>query len=56
MSVPIKIISVLDGFSERRLEDIQFAMRVKTSLIWLDAALKSAGWKDMKSWMSSANR
>jgi len=56
MSVPIKRSSVVDGFSERRLDDIQFAMRVKSSLTWFDAALKSAGWKDMKSCVSSANR
>ena len=46
--------SVLDGFSERRLADIQVETFEKTDWSWLTDALKLCGEKEIKSWVSSA--
>jgi hypothetical protein len=44
----------LDGFSERRLADIQVETFEKTDWSWLTDALKLCGEKEIKSWVSSA--
>ena len=51
---PMTRNSVLDGFSERRLADIQVETFEKTDWSWLTDALKLCGEKEIKSWVSSA--
>jgi hypothetical protein len=51
---PMTRNSVLDGFSDRRLADIQDEALEKTDWSWLTEELKFKGEKEMKSWVSSA--
>lgn len=41
--------SVLDGFNDKRLADIQVETLEKTDWRWLTEAVKSEGEKEMKS-------